>query len=159
MKEKKIVTALTVYMHDELPEDYLKVINAAKEASNRAYAPYSNFQVGAAILLDNGNIVSGSNQENSAYPSGTCAERTAMFYANSQYPDAKPLIIAVAAQTGGAFLENPITPCGSCRQVLIESEVRYQKDITVLLYSEKAVYRLNNTKALLPLAFDNTFLV
>lgn len=159
MKEKSIVTALTVYALEELPDDYRRVVEAAKRATANAYAPYSNFHVGAAILLDNGELITGNNQENSAYPSGTCAERTAMFYANANYPAAKPLILAVAAETGGHFLDNPITPCGSCRQVLLESEVRFEQDIVVLLYSNKAVYKMNNVKALLPLAFDSSFLV
>ena len=157
MKEKTIVTALTEYGFDELPREYQQVVDAAKMASRYAYAPYSQFQVGAAILLDNGEIITGNNQENSAYPSGTCAERVAMFYANAQYPKCVPKVLAVAAQTQGSFLDQPITPCGSCRQVLLESEVRYDSDIVVLLYSNKHVYRLNNAKALLPLSFDKSF--
>ena len=103
-------------------------------------------------------MVSGTNQENAAYPSGLCAERVTMFYANSRYPNVAPKAIAIATFADGDFLEEPITPCGACRQVLLESEVRYGRDIVVLLFGRNGVYVLPNVKGLLPLSFDKSFL-
>ena len=115
--------------------------------------PYSHFAVGAAALLENGTIVTGSNQENAAYPSGTCAERTTVFYANSQYPDQPILTLAIAARNEAGFLEQPISPCGACRQVLLETEQRYGKPMRILLCSRTGVYELQGVKDLLPLSF------
>lgn len=153
MKLLTYETKVTAYKNDELPENYTLLIEKAKEQTKNAYALYSNFQVGAAMLLENGEIVCGNNQENSAYPSGICAERVAMFYANSQYPEVAVKIIAIAAFTKGQFLSEPITPCGACRQVLLESENRYNKNIKVLLYGTDKTYLLENVKQLLPLSF------
>ena len=154
MEERKIVTSVLVYGYDELPEAYKILVDAAKDATRNSYAPYSKFSVGAAVLLSNGEVVSGTNQENAAYPSGLCAERVAMFYANSRYPDVAPKALAIATFAGGDFLEEPITPCGACRQVLLESEIRYGVDMDVLLYGTRGVYVVKSVKALLPLAFD-----
>lgn len=138
----------------ELNPTQQKLVEVAKSATSRSYSPYSHFSVGAAVLLDNDAIVSGSNQENIAYPSGLCAERTAMFSANSQYPDSAPVAIAIAAFNNGAFTEQPITPCGACRQVLIESEQRFHHQIEVILYGEKQILLVKNISSLLPLSFD-----
>lgn len=154
MEKRDITTRITVCVYEELDEIHRRVVDAAKVASANAYAPYSRFQVGAALLLENGEIVSGNNQENSAYPSGLCAERVTMFYANAKYPDVAPQILAIAAYTNEAFLKEPITPCGACRQVLVESEVRYGKKIEVLLYGEDRIFKIESTKSLLPLAFE-----
>ena len=154
MEERKIVTSVLVYSYDELPEQYRRLVDEAKRVTSDAYAPYSKFHVGAALLLENGEIVSGTNQENAAYPSGLCAERVTMFYANSRYPNVAPKALAIATFADGDFLEEPITPCGACRQVLLETEVRYGVDMDVLLYGRRGVYKLSSVKALLPLAFD-----
>ncbi|MDR3651565.1 MAG: cytidine deaminase [Paludibacter sp.] len=154
MQRKTIETNLSIYKFDELEESKQELIHKAKEQVNKAYAPYSGFFVGAAVELENGEIFAGSNQENSAYPSGLCAERIAMFYANAQYPDVAVKSIAIAAFTNGNYLQEPITPCGSCRQVLLESEMRFEKDITILLYGTKYVFVLENVKQLLPLCFE-----
>lgn len=127
----------------------------AREATYKSYVPYSNFHVGAAILLDNDEIVVGNNQENAAFPSGTCAERTAAFYAHATYPGAKFLAIAIAARdTDGEFVADPISPCGACRQVLLEYETLAGNNVKVLLCADKCVYELESVKALLPLAFS-----
>lgn len=154
MEKKTIETKITIYNFDELTEAQQQLINKAKEQVAKAYAPYSNFHVGAAIELDNGEIFAGSNQENSAYPSGLCAERVAMFYANAQFPEVAVKTIAIVAHTNNRFLEEPITPCGSCRQVLLETEARFEKNITVLLYGTKYIYQIDNIKQLLPLCFE-----
>lgn len=158
MEERKIVTSILVYSYDELSEQYRQLIDEAKRVTGDAYAPYSKFHVGAAVLLENGEIVSGTNQENAAYPSGLCAERVTMFYANSKYPNVAPKALAIATFADGDFLDEPITPCGACRQVLLETEVRYGVDMDVLLYGKRGVYKLSSVKALLPLSFDKSFL-
>lgn len=158
MQEKKIETKYRIYQFDELDISQQKLINKAKEQVFKAYAPYSGFRVGVAIELENGEIFAGNNQENSAYPSGLCAERVAMFYANAQFPDVPVKTLAIAAFTNGKFLAEPITPCGSCRQVLLETETRFEKDITVLLYGTEQVYLIENVKQLLPLCFEKSSL-
>ena len=158
MIERKIEISVMVYAYEELSEEYKRLVDEAKNATQNAYAPYSEFNVGAAVLLENGEMVSGTNQENAAYPSGLCAERVTMFYANSKYPNVAPKALAIATFAGGDFLDEPITPCGACRQVLLESEMRYGVDIDVLLFGRKGGYVVKSVKALLPLAFDKSAL-
>lgn len=142
----------------ELSPELQKICERAKENITRAYNPYSKFHVGAAILLENGVIVDGSNQENAAYPSGLCAERVAMFYANSMYPDVKPIAVAVTAYFNGKFIARAVPPCGSCRQVLMESESRYKSDIKIILVGSEKIQVMNDIKSLLPLNFDSKYL-
>ena len=158
MKQISISTTISVLTKEELSQEETSLMSQAFEARSKAYAPYSEFRVGAAALLENGEIFAGSNQENSAYPSGLCAERVAMFYANSQYPGVPVKTLAIAAFTNGNFLPEPITPCGSCRQVLLESESRFDTDITIMLYGTESVYVLQNVKQLLPLCFEKSSL-
>ncbi len=154
MKDLTITAIIRVYQHDELGETDRTLIEAAKEATTRSYAPYSRFSVGAAALLANGVVVTGTNQENAAYPSGLCAERTTLFYANSQYPDQAVVTLAIAARTEKDFIDTPIPPCGSCRQVILETEKRYNTPIRILLYGRETVYEVNGIGDLLPLSFD-----
>ena len=158
MEERKIVTSVLVYSYDELPEHYKLLVDEAKRVTKDAYAPYSKFQVGAAVLLENDEILSATNQENAAYPSGMCAERVTMFYANSKYPNLPPKALAIATFADGDFLDEPITPCGACRQVLLETELRYGVNINVLLYGKRGVYLLSSAKSFLPLSFDGSLL-
>lgn len=158
MQHKTIETNVTIYSFDELDKAKQKLINKAKEQVEKAYAPYSEFHVGAAVELENGEIFAGSNQENSAYPSGICAERVAMFYANAQYPEVPVKTLAIAAFTNGNFLSTPVTPCGSCRQVLLETEMRFEKDIMILLYGTEEIYLIENVRQLLPLCFEKSSL-
>jgi cytidine deaminase len=130
------------------------LVQQAQNAVNTSYSPYSNFKVGAAVLLDNGQTFAGSNQENAASPSGLCGERVTLFYANAQCPGVPVTAIAIAAHTEGDFLDAPITPCGACRQVLLESEIRSGKEMDVILYGKKKIILLNGAKKLLPLCFD-----
>ena len=153
MTERELITRVSVCQFSELSIGYQNLINEAKKQTSFSYAPYSTFNVGAAVLLENGEIVAANNQENSAYPSGLCAERIAMFYANAHFPSVAPKAIAIAAYTKGSFLVQTIAPCGACRQVLLESETRYQKDIEVLLYGESEILVIKNSKNLLPLSF------
>ena len=153
MKDLNIQTIIKVCQYDELSDQDKQLIDKAKEMTQHSYAPYSKFKVGAAALLANGAIVTGSNQENAAYPSGLCAERTTLFYANSQYPDQAVLTLAIAARTEQDFIDNPIPPCGACRQVLLETENRYNRNIRILLYGENGTYEVQTVKDLLPLQF------
>ncbi|MCH5229343.1 MAG: cytidine deaminase [Muribaculaceae bacterium] len=162
MKQIEIKTLVKECKYDELSETDRRLVDAAKDATVRAYAPYSKYQVGAAILLDNGKIVEGSNQENAAYPSGTCAERTAAFFAASSNPGMAFKKIAVAAwmdpgkdkNPEEGFQDNPASPCGGCRQALMEYENLYG-DIEVILYGKDKIFVLPSVKALLPLAFTD----
>jgi cytidine deaminase len=154
MIAKNINISFSILEFDEIEPKFQNLIKLAKHQTAKSYAPYSNFNVGAAVLLENGEIFTGNNQENAASPSCLCAERVAMFYANAQHPDSKPIAIAIAARNADGFLQTPISPCGGCRQVLLETELRYKSDIKVLLYGEKSVFALNSIKLLLPLAFS-----
>lgn len=156
MQKKEIIT--TVYEYDsidELNSDDNLLIEKAKEAALGSYSPYSSFKVGAAVLLDNNEIIQGNNQENAAYPSGLCAERVAIFYANSKYPKNKVITIAITAIKGNKIIDDPIPPCGSCRQVLLETELRYKSPIKVILYGSHKIQILDNIKGLLPLEFNS----
>ena len=153
MKELKITAKIQVYNYNELNLVEKKLIDAAKEAVKRAYVPYSHFQVGAAVLLANQEIITGNNQENVAFPSGLCAERTTLFYANSRFPDTAVDTIAVAAYTHGDFTDDPVTPCGACRQVILEAQNRYKHPVRIMLYGKKAIYVIEQITDLLPLAF------
>jgi len=158
MEKRIIETNVDIYSYEELEASKQQLIDKAKAQVLKAYAPYSEFHVGAAVELENGEIFAGSNQENSAYPSGLCAERVAMFFANAQFPEVAVKTLAIAAYTNGKFLEEPVTPCGSCRQVLLETEQRFGKDITILLYGSNHIFQLNNVKQLLPLCFEKSSL-
>ena len=155
MKTLDIVAKIIICKHNELTEAQKNVVDAAKEATLGSYAPYSNFNVGAAVLLDNGEIVRGSNQENAAYPSGLCAERTALFYAGSNFPDAKVRKIAVISSKDGIISDKICSPCGACRQVMCESQYRAGAPIEVLLCSSDEVYILDSVESLLPFSFNN----
>ncbi len=158
MKEINLTTKITVYTIEECNETEKNLIEAAKKATRHAYVPYSNFSVGAAVLLENGEIISGNNQENAAYPSGLCAERTTVFFVNANYPDQKILTMAIAAFYKGKFTKEVITPCGACRQVLLEVENRFDAPMKILMYSEEGIYRVESIKDILPLSFGDSML-
>ncbi len=143
---------------DELSEEEQQLIQRAIKSARDAYAPYSEFCVGASLLLDNGTCVSGNNQENAAYPDGLCAERVAMFAANANHPGSPPKMMAMAAVFQGNLLDQPVYPCGSCRQVLLESELRYNQPVRILMYGNRGILAVNSIKDLLPLSFDSSFL-
>lgn len=155
MKTKEIIIRFEELSLDELSAADLALVDEAREATRRSYAPYSHFCVGAAILLSNGETVTGANQENAAYPSGTCAERSACFYAHARYPEAKFEKIAIAARgTDGEFVSDPVAPCGACRQALLEYETLAGHNVEVLLVGRDTVYRLPSVRSTLPLAFS-----
>lgn len=155
MKELTLTIPIRVFSYEELDEADRQLIDTAREATRRSYSPYSRFAVGAALRLIDGTIVSGSNQENAASPSGLCAERTTLFYANSRYPDQAVDTLAIAARNErGEFLSDPISPCGACRQVMVETEKRYNRPMRILLYGTGGIYEIRGVGGLLPLSFD-----
>ena len=139
---------------DELPVNDQNLLLEARRITRQAYAPYSGFHVGAAVLLDNGMTIAGNNQENSAYPSGLCAERVALFYANANYPDSGVKTIAISAAKDGVLVNEPVKPCGSCRQALAETEVRFKTPIRIILDGQDSILVLNGVESLLPLSFS-----
>ena len=155
MKELNIQIALKIYEYEELDTADRELVDAARKATRRSYVPYSHFSVGAAARLADGTVVTGTNQENAAYPSGTCAERTTLFYANSQFPDQAVETLAVSARNErGEYLEAPISPCGACRQVMLETEKRFNHPMRILLYGTRGIYELKGVSDLLPLSFE-----
>lgn len=160
MKEINHTTSFLVFdTFEELPNDVQNLMNQAIEIRKKAYAPYSQFRVGAALLLDNGKIMLGSNQENAAYPSGLCAERVAIFYAGSVYPEAKILKMAITAASDNNQTKAPIPPCGSCRQSIAEYEIKQDTPIEIYFMGEIGeVYKSASLKNLLPFMFDKKFL-
>ncbi|MDE6810125.1 MAG: cytidine deaminase [Muribaculaceae bacterium] len=155
MKNVKSSFDYVVCSYDDLNENQRKIVDLARKATYRSYAPYSNFKVGASILLSNGITVDGANQENASFPAGTCAERSACFYAASQYPDIDFKAIAIAARDHtDDFITNPISPCGVCRQALLEYETRAGHPVEVILTGRDNIYIVKSVRDLLPFAFS-----
>ena len=153
MKELHIETTIQICRPAELPREEQALAEAARRATAQAYAPYSHFQVGAALLLADGTVVTGSNQENAAYPSGLCAERVALFAAGAAYPDVPFESLAIIAQSEGV-VKDSIAPCGACCQVMLEAEMRSHRPLRVLLCGKESVRILNSVSSLLPFSFD-----
>jgi cytidine deaminase len=155
MTTKNISTSLTEYNSiEELNQGDQELVFAAREAAKNAYAPYSRFRVGAAVKLESGIIIKGANIENAAFPSGICAERSALSYSASNYPSIKPITIAVAAYTEDGLTKEPVPPCGNCRQVIAEEEFRNNKSIRVILSGESKIQIIEKGGDLLPLQFN-----
>ena len=138
---------------EELPQRDQDLILAARDTSSNAYAPYSNFKVGAALLLENGTLIKGNNQENADFTDGLCAERVALFYANANYPDVAVKSIAVTAKNAKGLIDGPAQPCGSCRQVLVETEERFKQPIRLILDGAKKMMVVEGADKLLPFTF------
>lgn len=153
MEQIDINISIESYQLDELSPQDQELVQAAIKATNNAYANYSRFYVGAALRLENGKMVIGANQENAAFPSGLCAERTAVFAAQANYPESPIETLAIAGRNEKGVLPDPITPCGACRQVILEIEDRYKKPIKILLYGTQKIYCVRSVKDLLPLSF------
>ena len=153
MEEIHLDIKIEQYAMEELSDSEQELVRSAIKATHNAYANYSRFYVGAALRLANGQIVIGANQENAAFPSGLCAERSAIFAAQSQQPEQPITTLAIAASNDEGLLKDPITPCGACRQVILEMEDRYKQPVRILLFGARAVYAVNSVKDLLPLCF------
>jgi len=155
MKHLDIKTTIQVAQMDELTDTEREIVHLAIDATSYSYAPYSHFHVGAGLLLKNGATFMGCNQENAAFAAGICAERSAIFAAGAKYPDQPVVLLAIAARdTQGNLTVDPVTPCGTCRQVLIETETRYKHPVRIILYGSKHIYIVNSIKQLMPLSFS-----
>ncbi len=156
MTNKEIKIAYLEYDSiDELKAKDKELVLAAISATASAYAPYSKFNVGAAVLFDDGEIVNGSNQENAAYPSGICAERTALFYASASRPDKAMAALAIAASQEDELLETPVTPCGACRQVMAQYQLKSGIPMRILLVGAHKIWEFEKVDDLLPFIFDS----
>ena len=154
MTEQIIESKIQECQLEELTAEEQRMVQIAIEATKRSYTPYSHFHVGASVLLNNGEEFIGCNQENAAFPAGLCAERTALFAAGAEYPDEPVKILAIAARgTDGELTEEPVSPCGTCRQVVIETETRHRQPVIILLYGRRCVYRMEGIRQLMPLSF------
>jgi cytidine deaminase len=153
MKELILQTEVTVCTLDEMDAPMRMLVEKAKEMTQNAYCPYSNYHVGAAVLLADGQVFAGANQENAAYPSGLCAERTTLFAANANHPNTPVKALAIACYTNGHFSNEPASPCGACRQVMLETEHRFKTPMQVILYGEDKCYVFNRASDLLPMNF------
>jgi cytidine deaminase len=154
MKDLQLKIHIQECQMEELSEEEQFLVQKAIESTNNSYARYSHFHVGAAILLENGEVLPGCNQENAAFPAGLCAERSAIFAAGAQYPDVAIEKLAIAARNAkGELTDEPISPCGTCRQVIIETETRYQQPIRIILYGRNRLYTMDGIKNLMPLSF------
>lgn len=153
MKEINLDAKIQFCQMEELSEDDQRLVNKAIEATRNSYAPYSNFHVGACLRTADGMEMIGANQENAAFPSGLCAERSAIFAAQSQHPESAIVALAIAARNEKGLMATPVSPCGACRQVILEMEDRYQCDVKILLYGTEGIYVIPNVKTLLPLHF------
>lgn len=157
MQDKKIEINYIEYdSMAEMPSDDRSLLQKAIDAIHGSYAPYSCFNVGAAVRLSNGAVVQGANQENIAYPSGLCAERTAVFSAHSQYPEEKILAIAIVSAQNGKLSNDPVSPCGACRQVLAESQKRAGSPIAIILGSSDKILKFSSVESVLPFIFDSS---
>ena len=156
MTNKEIKIAYMEYDSiGELPQDERALAESAVEAVANSYAPYSGFNVGAAVMFEDGEIIQGSNQENAAYPSGLCAERTALFYASASRPDKAMTALAIAAGQKGILCDEPATPCGACRQVMAQYQDKSGRPMTVILVGAKKIWRFSRIDDLLPLIFNS----
>ncbi len=154
MKQRAYTVRMYEYDRlDELSEEQVLLVNSAIKAARDAYAPYSEYHVGAAVRLANGEIVIGSNQENAAYPSGLCAERVAIFYAGARYPNVPILSLAIVAMHNEIIQEEPVVPCGACRQVMYEKESQGDAPMEVILYGSQKIQIIKQVADLLPLPF------
>lgn len=154
MSSKNIVIPIEELDLTDLPSADQELVEHAKAAAATAYAPYSHFRVGAALRLNSGRIVTGSNQENAAYPSGLCAERTALFYAGAKYPDDPVAKLVVVAMREDGKMANLAAPCGACRQVMLEVADRFKQPFPVILAGEKSAKIVSDCRNLLPINFD-----
>jgi cytidine deaminase len=159
---KEVNTGSTAFIYEdinELSDEDKSLMKVAVEATKTAYAPYSGFNVGAALLMEDGSIIIGNNQENAAYPSGMCAERVAIWKAGSSFPNKKVKKIAITAVSSNKQLDKPVGPCGACRQTLLEYEINQKEDVEVFFMGEIGnVVKTSSISSLLPFSFDSSYL-
>lgn len=160
METKQYISVLQVYEAEEmLPQPQKDLLQHAKKLLQNAYAPYSNFRVACAVLLNNGIVIGGTNQENIAFPSGLCAERVALFAAGTQYPQNSPVMIAITAQSERGVLSEPPASCGGCLQVIAETEMRFEQPITIILAGQEGnIHVAQGVKTFMPWLFKTNLL-
>ncbi len=152
-------TYLSYAKLSDLPKSDQKLLKLARKSLKNSYSPYSNFKVGAALLLENGELVGGSNQENASYPLCLCAERVALAAADSMYNGVPVVAIAVTAKSASVKIKSPVSPCGACRQVMCETELKHKQTMRVILQGEKGeIIVFNTARDLLPFLFDGSLL-
>ncbi|GAB3231914.1 cytidine deaminase [Algoriphagus aestuariicola] len=156
MKKINLNSEIEELSPEELDDREQNLLSRAQEVSKMAYAPYSNFQVGAAVLLENGEVLQSSNQENVSFPAGSCAERLLLGYSGANYPDSAPLMLAIVARRAGEEVWAEVSPCGICRQTINESEKRFGKPVTMLILRQNGnILRVKGISELLPLKFND----
>jgi cytidine deaminase len=154
MKDLELKIQIRECQLDELSPEEQQLVAKAIASTDNSYAKYSHFHVGAALLLENGVVLPGCNQENAAFPAGLCAERSAIFAAGAQYPNVAVTTLAIAARNPqGELTDEPVSPCGTCRQVMIETETRYERPIRILLYGRRRIFVMDGIRHLMPLSF------
>lgn len=159
MQKEHTIEFESIESYIDLTEMEKTLFDKAMSSRNTAYAPYSDFTVGCAILLENGEIITGSNQENAAYPSGLCAERTTIFYTGANFPDIKIKKLFVIGAPRNATTSVPIPPCGACRQAILEYEAKQKEEIEIYFASlGGAIYKTKSIRELLPFSFDASYL-
>lgn len=157
MKKLNVDINISSCSIEELNEQDRALVERAMKATDNSYSPYSHFRVGAALLLEGGKVITGANQENAAFSVTICAERSAIFAAQAQYPESPIRAIAIAARNEDGFTSNPISPCGSCRQAMVEIENRYGLPLHILLYGRNAVYVMDSIRNIMPLSFQELY--
>lgn len=153
MEHLKIYADIKFCQIDELSNDDRVLVETAMEATDNSYSPYSKFRVGAAIKLADGKVIKGANQENAAFSVTICAERSAIYAAQAQFPDQPIVCIAIAARNEDGFTHEPVSPCGMCRQAMVEIEQKYSQPMHILLYGKKGIYVMDSISNLMPLSF------
>lgn len=155
MEKVNVFSDIILFQMEELVDEDKELVQTAIQATDNSYSPYSKFRVGAAVRLAGGKVIKGANQENAAFPVTICAERSAIFAAQANYPDKAILSIAIAARNEEGFTQEPVSPCGSCRQVMVEIEQKYSQPLHILLYGKKGVYVMDSIRNLMPLSFTD----
>lgn len=155
MEKVNVFSDIRLCQMEELAEEDKVLVETAIQATDNSYSPYSKFRVGAAVRLEGGKVIKGANQENAAFSVTICAERSAIFAAQANYPDKAILSIAIAARNGDGFTQEPISPCGTCRQAMVEIEQKYSQPLHILLYGKKGVYVMDSIRNLMPLSFTD----
>ncbi len=155
MEKVNVFSDIRLCQMEELAEEDKVLVETAIQATDNSYSPYSKFRVGAAVRLEGGKVIKGANQENAAFSVTICAERSAIFAAQANYPDKAILSIAIAARNEDGFTQEPVSPCGTCRQAMVEIEQKYSQPLHILLYGKKGVYVMDSIRNLMPLSFTD----
>ena len=155
MKQKRLEIEYQELAFDELPAQEQNLVESAIQATDNSYSPYSHFREGTPLRLKAGSVQMGATHEHAAFPSGLCAERTAIFAAQAQHPELRPVLLAIAARNANGLLPEPVSPCGACRQVMLQMEQRYGQPMGVILYGTKHIFKFGSASQLIPFSFGD----